>query len=255
MSSQNTAKENHPLLIMRPTKISHYANLLSSFILILIVTIPSILFVKILKATFFRINWIQYLDSLSTSTHYTPPEMLTYGFWIILITLLLLVIFCWVFIGFLIYSYALINPFYWLFALRYKKYSIYRTNIVVEGGLFIKTKKIYPYRSITSISHNQTVIERLFGISSLGVYIPKHIPLLITRVEKETLWELFTTLKSVILLTSNRNITKLESNSILIRGMINNDDKNIYNNVELITSELRSTIGILKNYFEKKSLR
>ncbi len=92
MSSRNTANNIHPLLIMRPTKKSHYANLLSSFLVLLIITIPSILLIKVLEETFLRINWIQYFYSMSTST---ITEKLTFGALMIFAAFLLVFIFIW----------------------------------------------------------------------------------------------------------------------------------------------------------------
>ncbi len=254
MSSQNTANNIRPLLIMRPTKKSHYANLVSSFLVLLIVTIPSILLIKALEETLLRINWIQYLDSGTTST---ITEVLTLGVLLIFATFLLLFIFGWGIIFLLGCCYALINPFYWIFALKYKKYSFFPTNLVVDSGLFIKTKKVYPYRSITSVSHIQTLVERLVGISSLGIYLPRQFPLIISRIEKEILWELFNQFRDLILITNDRKMVKSESNLIRLRGRTKpeqNEDKSIKNYITIAVCELKSVINGLKIYVKKKKI-
>jgi hypothetical protein len=254
MSSQNTADNIRPLLIMRPTKKSHYANLVSSFLVLLIVTVPSILLIKVSEETFLRINWLQLLDSMSTSK---ITEMLTHGVLIIFVIFLIVFIFSWGIIFLLGCCYALINPFYWIFALKYKKYSFFPTNLVVDSGLFIKTKKVYPYRSITSVSHIQTLVERLVGISSLGIYLPRQFPLIISRIEKEILWELFNQFRDLILITNDRKMVKSESNLIRLRGSTKpeqNEDKSIKNYTTIAVSELRSVINELKIYFDKKKI-
>lgn len=254
MSSRNTANNIHPLLIMRPTKKSHYANLLSSFFVLLIITMPSILIIKVLEETFLRINWIRYFYSISTST---ITEKLTFGVLMIFAAFLLIFILIWGIIFLLGCCYALINPFYWIFALKYKKYSFFQTNLVVDSGLFIKTKKVYPYRSITSVNHIQTLVERLVGISSLGIYLPKQFPLIISRIEKEILWELFIEFRDLILITSNRKMIKSESNLIRLRGITKpkqKEDKSVKNYITIAVSELQSVINGLKIYFEKKKI-
>ena len=254
MSSQNTANNIRPLLIMRPTKKSHYANLLSSFLVLLIITIPSILLIKVLEETFFRINWLQFLDSSSIST---ITEKLTFGVLMIFAAFLLVFIFSWGIIFLLGCCYALINPFYWIFALKYKKYSFFPTNLVVDSGLFIKTKKVYPYRSITSVSHIQTLVERLVGISSLGIYLPRQIPLIISRIEKEILWKLFKEFRDLILITSDRKMVKSESNLIRLQGRTKpeqNEDKIVKNYLTIAASELQSVINGLKIFVEKKKI-
>ncbi len=151
--------------------------------------------------------------------------------------------------------YALINPFYWIFALKYKKFSFFPTNLVVDSGLFIKTKKVYPYRSITSVSHIQTLVERLVGISSLGIYLPEQFPLIISRIEKEILWELFKEFRDLILIANDRKMVKSESNLISLRGITKleqNEDESVKNYITIAVSELQSVINGLKFHFEKK---
>ncbi|MCK4848682.1 MAG: hypothetical protein KAT16_06645 [Candidatus Heimdallarchaeota archaeon] len=254
MSSQNTANYIHPLLIMRPTKKSHYANVLSSFFVLFIITIPSILLIKVLEDTFLRINWIQYYNSMSTST---IIEMLTYGVLIIFASFLIIFIISWGLIFLFGCCYALISPFYWIFALKYKKYSFFPTNLVVDSGLFIKTKKVYPYRSITSVGHYQTLVERLVGISSLGIYVPKKIPLIISRVEKEILLELFKEFRNLILITKNRKMVKSESNLIRLREITKpkqKEDISVKTYITIAVSELQSVINGLKIYFHKREM-
>ncbi|MHA2334597.1 MAG: hypothetical protein ACXAEU_21400 [Candidatus Hodarchaeales archaeon] len=82
----------------------------------------------------------------------------------------------------------------------------------------VKTRKAYPYRSITATNYAQTLTGRFFGISILILYEPGQIPALVDGIDNSILMELFLEFQQLLLKRSNREMVHATASGINLKA-------------------------------------
>jgi len=234
--------EEQPLLVLRPAKKWLYSISISSLIWFLIINLSSILIISILKETVLQVNWFKLLDYIQDSHGIILFSVAFVAFLVMLLFLMFLVS------GYLILMlFILITPSYLLFARKYIKYTFYPKMLIIERGIFIKTRKVYLYRSLTMVSYVQTFEERIFGIGTLVMQEPQ-LGVLIAGVKKYHLLELFQEYSNMLLSDKNRMMEASRFNNIRMKAIRGENSKE-RKNTDQLTPALKEMHAIMTQIF------
>lgn len=61
---------------------------------------------------------------------------------------------------------------YYFYLRRTYRYTITNRRCIFSGGILRRVRHSVPYHKITDVEMSQNIIERMLGISSLGIYTP-----------------------------------------------------------------------------------
>ncbi|MHA2299211.1 MAG: PH domain-containing protein [Candidatus Hodarchaeales archaeon] len=199
-----------PLLILQPTKKWVYSTLLSSLMGSVSVIAITIVLAKYLEDYVFHLNWFELLEFPSDEL---PRSIIPIAIFLSsraaalgVIFVILCIIFLWIVILAFLIPYFVIVPFYRMLGRKYIIYEFFPKMLVVHKGIFVKTRKVYPYRSITETNHVQPFTGRFFGISILVLYEPGQIPALVDGIDNTILMKLFLEFQQLLLKRSNREM-------------------------------------------------
>ena len=79
----------------------------------------------------------------------------------------------WLLMGIGIAFFIVIVIFvYCIYLRRTYRYTITNRRIIFCGGILRRVQRSVPYHKINVVEMSQTIIERMLGISSLGIYTP-----------------------------------------------------------------------------------
>ncbi len=255
---------NKPLLILQPTPKWFIANCIHA-LLIFIITVPlSYLFLLLLSLTVFKIDWLNIFNYLIAVS---PPSLSELAYFIavfIFISITFLIIFSWVVFVILAVIISFLYSIYTYFARKYIRYEFHSKFLVIQQGIFVKTQKVYPFRSITSIKRVQSYAERLLGIGTLVVTEPQLLPALIHGINNDYQKTIFSEFTRMLSKAKNRLITKSDENIAKFKTQINGEE---FSSLEEPYSpimkdklaeglkELKITIKDLDSIFQKKKKR
>ncbi|MFW9995895.1 MAG: PH domain-containing protein [Candidatus Odinarchaeota archaeon] len=247
-----------PLLVLQPSKKWVYSILLSSLLGLVVIIVASGAGMKYLEAWFFQVNWFRLLDSLSGDPQ--KPPVLSANLWIwavafLFILLVMCLIFLWILLLILLVPILVIVPIYTVIARKYIVYEFFPKMLVIHRGIFVKTRKVYPYRSITKTDHVQVFTGRIFSISNLILYEPSLGPAGIEGIDNSTLTELFLEFQHLLLKTANREMVYTTTNGINLRAAGNNEqlgENTVVTDLARALSDLRLTMRHLGENLENK---
>jgi membrane protein YdbS with pleckstrin-like domain len=109
---------------------------------------------KYLEDYIFRLNWFKLIEPLSKEQSQTLIPVLvlisSYAAAFTIILAILCFLLMWIVVIVSLVPYLVIVPFYRILGRKYIVYEFFPKMLVVHKGIFVKTRKAYPYRSITA---------------------------------------------------------------------------------------------------------